>query len=321
MIQKLIFSLFALTTLFFMGCGAAGGNDPGTEYVPDMVHGIAYEANLSDAYYKNTWGTDQEYYDLAKPRLPVKGTIPRGYIGTNSHDGIQVTLNGYVPFYYGDSEDERLRASEDILNNPFPITKKGLSQGKELYEISCAICHGKKLDGDGFLVSDDNPNVKYPAQPANFLMDKFIDKSNGFYYFAIMKGKNVMGSYADKLSYKERWDVIHYIRSVQAKKKGLKYNENENTFSEYAWAVNDSKHGVSHEGNASHGGMHVSATLTQHGSQVIDGHNTAAIKTVEGQTTEHKKDGWIKRTIKKGKEKVSDFKEKRAAKKAAKGNH
>jgi len=219
------------------------------------------------------------------------------------------------------SEDERLRASEDILNNPFPITKKGLSQGKELYEISCAICHGKKLDGDGFLVSDDNPNVKYPAQPANFLMDKFIDKSNGFYYFAIMKGKNVMGSYADKLSYKERWDVIHYIRSVQAKKKGLKYNENENTFSEYAWAVNDSKHGVSHEGNASHGGMHVSATLTQHGSQVIDGHNTAAIKTVEGQTTEHKKDGWIKRTIKKGKEKVSDFKEKRAAKKAAKGNH
>ena len=41
----------------------------------------------------------------------------------------------------------------------------------------------------------------------------------------------MMGSYADKLSYEERWNVIHYIRSLQANSKKLKYSEKENTFS------------------------------------------------------------------------------------------
>ena len=44
-----------------------------------------------------------------------------------------------------------------------------------------------------------------------------------------MYGKNVMGSYADKLSYEERWQVIHYIRALQAKDRKLAYNQEENT--------------------------------------------------------------------------------------------
>ena len=45
-----------------------------------------------------------------------------------------------------------------------------------------------------------------------------------------MYGKNVMGAHADKLSYEERWQVIHYIRSLQAAEQGLVYSEEENTF-------------------------------------------------------------------------------------------
>ena len=44
-----------------------------------------------------------------------------------------------------------------------------------------------------------------------------------------MYGKNVMGSYKDKISYEERWQVIHYIRSLQAKDKKLEYSEQANT--------------------------------------------------------------------------------------------
>lgn len=40
-----------------------------------------------------------------------------------------------------------------------------------------------------------------------------------------MYGKNVMGGYSDKLSYQERWEVIHYIRSLQAKVRGVTYGE------------------------------------------------------------------------------------------------
>ena len=38
-----------------------------------------------------------------------------------------------------------------------------------------------------------------------------------------------MGSYKDKLSYEERWQVIHYIRSLQAKELKLEYNQLVNT--------------------------------------------------------------------------------------------
>ena len=43
-----------------------------------------------------------------------------------------------------------------------------------------------------------------------------------------------MGGYADKISYEERWNVIHYIRSLQAKELGLKYTHKANTLNETA---------------------------------------------------------------------------------------
>lgn len=81
----------------------------------------------------------------------------------------------------------------------------------------------------GYLVSDENPNAAYPAAPANFLLDQFLEASNSRYYHAIMYGKNVMGGYADKISYEERWQVIHWIRALQAKEKKLEYNAEANT--------------------------------------------------------------------------------------------
>jgi hypothetical protein len=44
-----------------------------------------------------------------------------------------------------------------------------------------------------------------------------------------MYGKNVMGGYAEKLNFEERWQVIHYIRSLQATAKGLAYSATSNT--------------------------------------------------------------------------------------------
>ncbi|MEL7124537.1 MAG: c-type cytochrome, partial [Bacteroidota bacterium] len=98
----------------------------------------------------------------------------------------------------------------------------------------CGICHGEKGDGLGYLVREADPakgiaEGKYPAAPANFLIDPHNTASNGRYYHAIMYGKNVMGAYKDKISYEERWQVIHYIRSLQAKDQKLAYSEVENT--------------------------------------------------------------------------------------------
>jgi len=200
--------------------------------MPDMGHSVAYEANYYDYYSSNRWGGADDYYKMAKPRKPVQGTIPRGYSGNAASDNpnaLVVPPNGSVPYYYEDTEEERTRAMNEITTNPFPITEAGLARAKPLYEVNCGICHGNKGDGNGWLVDEKNKNAVYPAQPALLTNDEFTAASEGRFYHAIMHGKNVMGGYADKLSYEERWQVIHYIRSLQAKDRKLAYNEKSNT--------------------------------------------------------------------------------------------
>ncbi len=200
--------------ILIVACQSPGGNSTGSEYMPDMAHSIAYEANYYNYYYNNTWSDRETYHKFAQPRQPVEGTVPRG--------------GGVKAYAYGNTEEERTRATAEILNNPFPITDAGLKEGKALYDTFCGICHGEAGDGAGYLVRDDGG--KYPVQPANFLLDEFIAASNGRYYHAIMHGKNLMGAYADKIDYEERWQVIHYIRALQAKDKKLAYNQMENTY-------------------------------------------------------------------------------------------
>jgi len=242
LIKRNITILVVGAMLFLASCQQPGENTPGSEYMPDMAHSVAYEANHYNYYYNNTWSSEAEYYEMAKPRTPVKGTIARGFAGDKtgniaagmgSHNAIAHTPGGSVPYYYGDNDEERLRATNELIRNPYPITAKGLAEGKDLYNIYCGICHGEKIDGGGYLVRDPGPGDvggKYPVQPAILNSDEFIAASNGRYYHAIVYGKNLMGAYADKLSYEERWQVIHYIRSLQAKERKLKYSEDENTF-------------------------------------------------------------------------------------------
>lgn len=210
-------------------CQAPGGNSPGSEYMPDMGHSIAYEANHYNYYYNNTWGSEAEYHAYSQPRKPVNGTVPRTKTDfKSSNTAIAIpTQVGSTTYPYMDTEEERTRAMNELIKNPYPITDAGLATGKELYTIFCATCHGDKGDGGGYLVREDGG--KYPAQPANFLLKEHLEASNGRYYHAIMHGKNLMGGYSDKINTEERWQVIHWIRSLQAKELKLEYNQMVNT--------------------------------------------------------------------------------------------
>ena len=230
-------------------CQQAGGNKTGSEFIPDMTHSTAYDANVLQEYSLNAWDkhSTRSRRELSQPRLPVKGTIPRGYAGLEefdltftsaeaavlstmekmkNHGGIAYTPNGHVPYYYPDTEEGRTEATAKIIYNPFPITKDGIARGQQLYNIYCGICHGEKGDGSGYLVRDNGG--KFPAQPANFVDSLFVFSNNGSYYHSIMYGRNAMGSYADKLSFEERWQVIHYIRLLQAQARKVKYNDEAN---------------------------------------------------------------------------------------------
>ncbi|MEM6395629.1 MAG: cytochrome c [Bacteroidota bacterium] len=245
-----------LLAYLLVACSAPEGDFTGSEYMPDMAHSIAYETNTvqeDGGYYYNTWKDESvaSKYDLARLNRPVEGTIPRGYAGialraqtqsgaTDQLDAeldrnyaalnFSAPMNGHAPYYYENSPEGRLDAIENLIVNPFPITEKGLEIGEELYNTFCGICHGENGNGLGYIYDTEaNPNAKYPAAPASFLRDEYLEASNGRYYHAIMYGYNVMGAYADKMNYEERWNVIHYIRKLQAKEKGLEYSPESNT--------------------------------------------------------------------------------------------
>ncbi len=207
---------FIILTVILFSCSDASRNSTGSEYMPEMVHSIAYDGNTYGYYSRNNYSTEEEYFRYAQPRLPVKNTVPRGNAISESQ-----------AYFYGFTEEERTRATKEITQNPLQITDKNLERGKALYTIYCGICHGEKGDGKGYLVRNDGG--KYLALPANFMSDDLIKSSNGRYYHAIMRGRNQMEPFYDKLSYDERWQVIQYIRSLQAESKGLVYNQESNT--------------------------------------------------------------------------------------------
>ena len=243
-------------------CADAEGEFTGSEYMPDMAHSVAVEANAYNYYYYNTWDDRSTVAlgELVYPKYTVKGAVPRGYAGQyipgmqpptslgparamvggrldNSEENeqaipyaIAVPTNGHVPYYYEDTPEGREAAIAANEMNPFPITDEGLITGGNIYNIFCAICHGEEGNGLGYIYdTDKNPQAKYPAAPANLLREEYVEASNGRYYHAIMYGYNVMGAYADKMDYEERWQVIHYIRNLQAKDAGLEYNQVVNT--------------------------------------------------------------------------------------------
>lgn len=223
----LLLGVIGLFVLSRVSCNQSNGDNTGYEYMPDMAHSVAYEANVDNYYHLNRWSDADEYHKMAAPRKPIAGTIPRGQTGFlgrqgEARDAVADVMrgmapNGFVPYYYGNTEEQRALAMADPkvsrANYMATITEGELKDAKELYDIFCGICHGEKGDGAGYLVRDDGG--KYPAAPSNYLSPEFIAATDGRYYHAIMHGKNVMGSYKDKVSFKERWMIIHYIRSLQ----------------------------------------------------------------------------------------------------------
>jgi mono/diheme cytochrome c family protein len=189
-----IISFVAIITLVIaVGCSNVR-REPGKVYMPDMAYSRAYE----------TYSTSPVFVDGQTNREPVSGTVKRGD-AYPFH--IAIDKPGDTANYY---------ASRSV-KNPLPaLNADDLKEAERLYLINCGICHGAKLDGNGPLYNGgDGP---YPAKPATLVGDaKYEAMPEGQMYYSTTYGKNLMGSYASQLQPKQRWMVIAYIKSKQAK--------------------------------------------------------------------------------------------------------
>ncbi|HET9825078.1 MAG TPA: cytochrome c [Chitinophagaceae bacterium] len=201
---------FVITFIFCAGLIITACSDirrsPGAVYMPDMAYSVAVEtyAKLDSTKFTSNAseaGEGKIYYTA----YPVAGTVARG-------DGLP------FPYAMDKPGDSTNYVASKQVQNPVPaLTPVEMKEAERLYLVNCAICHGPKLDGNGPLWKDGSG--PFPSAPRNFMTDPLmLNMPEGQMFYSVTYGKNMMGSYASQVTSKQRWMIIHYIKSQEASK-------------------------------------------------------------------------------------------------------
>jgi mono/diheme cytochrome c family protein len=95
-------------------------------------------------------------------------------------------------------------------HNPLQPTPENLAAGKDHFNTYCAPCHGEAALGNG-------PVARILSKPPkNLVTGTSKDLPDGYIYGAIRDGILAMPSYKEEMTAEERWQVVLYIRSMQA---------------------------------------------------------------------------------------------------------
>lgn len=159
----------------------------------------------TDMYESPSYETYEEYpvfQNQQEAQNPVENTISRGW--------------EVYPF---PDTDEGKKAAIDSLENPLAFTERNVKEGGKLYDIYCAICHGFDGDGDGPLSTRE----KIMGIPA--FDDANREINEGDMYHTMYYGLNNMGSYAAQTTIKERWQITHYVTTLQDELEGKEPRE------------------------------------------------------------------------------------------------
>jgi mono/diheme cytochrome c family protein len=114
---------------------------------------------------------------------------------------------GSVPLEKWERALNREEAGKALLN-PVSPTSASLQNGKHLYGVYCALCHGPEGKGGGPVAAKFVP-------PPDITVSFFQQRSDGFLYETIRSGGPLMPGQGEGLTTTERWDIVNYLRSLQ----------------------------------------------------------------------------------------------------------
>ncbi len=180
--MRKLFNILLVIGLVASVTGCFDKAKPNYQYFPNMYEPVGYEA------YQKT----DAFRSGGEAQLPAEGSVARGFL----------------PYEYPDTNEGYDLARSSLINPLDSIwTEDDMATGKELYGIYCAICHGNKGDGQGTLMKRE----KFLGIP-NY---KDRDITEGSIYHVLMYGRNAMGSHANQVNEKERWQIARYVMKLR----------------------------------------------------------------------------------------------------------
>jgi len=101
----------------------------------------------------------------------------------------------------------------DILipENPVEADNSSVERGAIFYEYNCKMCHGDQGDGKGSLAV-----FLIDVKPADLTSALVQEQSDGELFLTLTNGKGMMPYMTENLTVRDRWDVVNYIRTLQA---------------------------------------------------------------------------------------------------------
>jgi len=151
----------------------------------DVVHRIGWFATMRH---------QRSIKPYARPLAPVAGTVP--VTGAEPLMGLQTA---------------------DRLVNPRTRTSESINRGRFLYETYCLVCHGQAGRGDGPISSAAGGPFFGVRSLVN---DTIARRTDGYIYAVIVSGqvmgRGLMPVYGDKVRGVDRWDLVNYVRTLQA---------------------------------------------------------------------------------------------------------
>lgn len=146
-------------------------------------------------------------------RQPIQGTIPRGFLRTDT--GLFTGKKSKSASSVSTAASTTNPYPDDTDTFPFPITKETVLRGKERYEIFCSVCHGLTGNGDGMIVR------RGFRRAASFNDDRLRQAPVGHFFDAITNGWGAMPSYASQIPVQDRWAIIAYVRALQLSQQNV----------------------------------------------------------------------------------------------------
>lgn len=215
----MIWAFALVTTVFLLGFRGDKFEKPPLYLFPDMDIQAKYHPQADNAFYE----------DQRNDRQPVAGTVARGYafeLETVFAEDFNYPVDDNPAFYTGKNPE-----GDFVTGFPVKVDNDLLELGKEKYEIFCTVCHGPTGAGNGVVASDGSDYAMargYFGNVANLTQQTYLDYEEGKLWDRITNGWNTMYPYKTKLTPRERWAVVAYLRALQVAANGTMEDVPEN---------------------------------------------------------------------------------------------